>query len=95
MNTIAVHYDQAVSEALSLVEQSALVILRKHSNIQDFTMGMGTAFFTDRNGEMMEVRNYMRPVFLILEEWDRYLKLTGEFMIITSNGRKQQMGGNV
>ena len=88
MNTIGVHYEKAVSEALSLVEQKALAVLQKHSNVHEFTMGMGTAFFTDHNGDMMDVRSYMRPVFDILEEWDSYLKLTGEFMILSANGRK-------
>jgi hypothetical protein len=89
MNTIENHYNKAVSEALSLIEKKALVILQKHRNIHEFTMGMGAAFFTNHIGAVMEVRSYMRPVFNILNEWDEYLKLTGEFMTLTANGRKQ------
>lgn len=98
---IALYYHQSAQIALDLVEKRARAILRQHPNLDEFIMGMGIWFFTrkvgtkDEKGIVIEewMNNivheplaYMKPVADLIDEWDEYLKITGEPMRFTANG---------
>ena len=83
-------YTRARREALKHVEALARKILKQHPNLDEYVMAMGTAFFSDCYMETISVydRAYMRSLSKFLDEWDEYLKLTGEPMRFTADGKK-------
>lgn len=81
------HYRQARDIAMQLIEQRARRILVTHPNLDEFIMGMGSWFFTRKGGEIIvDPLGYMKPISDIIDEWDAYLKLTGEPMRFTAEG---------
>lgn len=80
------HYQAAYDTALELIEKRARVILRKHRNLTEFLSAMGAWFFIDKNGDTFTEFEYMKPVADIYDEWDEYLKLSGEPMRFTADG---------
>lgn len=83
---IQLHYQAATDVALELIEKRARVILRKHRNLTEFLSAMGAWFFIDKNGNTLTELEYMKPVADIYDEWDEYLKLSGEPMRFTADG---------
>lgn len=85
------HYNKAVSDALEIVESRAREILCKHSNLDEFIMGMGVWFFTGKDKEHFDDRDlaYLKPFAELFYEWDEYLKLTGKPMRFTAYGKKR------
>lgn len=82
-------YREARYLALVQVEEMARDILKKHPNLGEFIMGMGTWTFTFANGDTVyDEMKYMKKLSDFISEWDEYLKLTGEPMRFTANGRK-------
>jgi len=89
MKDIEFHFHKAESIALALLEQRARKILSRHTNLSEFVMCMGSAFFVNRHGEIIHLSDapkYCNPVIAILDEWDRYLHLTGTSMRFTATG---------
>lgn len=100
---IRYHYDIAVSLALKEVEKEARKILFEHSRYKEFIMAMGSCFFTTaEKGETVDLlrqvyRNggysyeltyrYFGQLQKIFDEWNPYLKLTGEPMRFTATGK--------
>jgi hypothetical protein len=81
-------YNEADELALEIVEDMARHILRKHLNMEEFVMGMGTAFFADENGGLLDgekpyTKRYMKKLFDFIDEWDEFFKLTGTPMRIS------------
>ena len=94
--TIAKHYQAAETVALKLIEQRARKILKEHPKLKEFVMCMGSAQFTLKNRDVFDSYStyddtyprYLNPVFDLIDEWDRYLKLTGTPMRFTADGPK-------
>jgi hypothetical protein len=92
-------YFDAGDKAAVFVEEQARAILRKHPSLHEFTMAMGTWFFTvkrskDRSllpGEhavLHDPPSYIKNSRLasFILKWDEYLKITGEPMRFTADG---------
>ena len=92
-NTVAKHYNKARQIALNLIVLRARRILKKHKNLKEFVMAMGSATFHDQKGDAVFNYTtgrgpiYMDPVYQLIEDWDDYLKLTGEPMRFCATGR--------
>lgn len=86
---------------LKLVEFKARTILRNNPKLHEFIMGMGGWIFTDKAGDTVEThterrnddytyryvcKDWAKPVAELIDEWDQYLKLTGNPMRFTLNG---------
>lgn len=85
---IAKHYNAAFNVAIELIEKRARAILRKHPNLSEFISAMGTWGFIpkDKDAWTRDDLKYMKPVADIYDEWDDYLKLSGEPMRFTAHG---------
>lgn len=83
-------YEQVCETATQVVEEQARKILREHPNLDEFVMGMGSWFFTDKEGNNLDEtdRAYLKPFAEIFYEWDEYLKISGEPMRFTASGKK-------
>lgn len=96
------HYNKAVEIALENVEKMARNILRRHKHIDYFVMAMGTYYFVDKNGNIVDThtevyRNggyshddakaYFKPLNDFIGRWNEYLKLTGNPMKLTAKGK--------
>lgn len=98
---LSYHYDKAVGLSLVIVENKARAILQQHSNLDEFIMCMGGWFFTskrkDTRGQAIIIDpyddihrcpKYMTGLRRFIDEWDDYLKITGESVRFTANGEK-------
>lgn len=93
---VADRYEQrAITQALLILEAKARKVLVTHPNLQHFTMAMGSAFFTKRNGDTFSVSHpdhktpgYAQAVIAFLDEFNERLHLTGEPMTFTATGPK-------
>lgn len=92
---IETHYMKASDAASELVEQEARRILRKHLNLHEFVMGMGSWFFTLKKGDSTDEHPFVydEPRYIaksklarFISKWDEYLKITGEPMRFTADG---------
>ena len=85
---VAEFYESACVAANGYVEELARKILAEHSTLDEFVMGMGIACFTDKKGDSLDLedRAYMKPLADFINEWDDFLKITGEPMRFTANG---------
>ena len=91
INIINAYLKKAASIGLNVIEKTARNILLKHTNLEWFVMAMGTAFFVDKQGNTYNTYNskeYMNPVWDILDEFDRILFLSGNPMKFTATGEK-------
>lgn len=86
------------------VERLARDILKKNNSLHEFVMGMGTWFFKDKNGEIIDPyetrmngsfeyytilsKKYFKPLADFIGEWNDILKITGEPMRFTATGEK-------
>lgn len=86
---------QASEAASAFVEQEARAILRGHSNLHEFIMGMGIWCFTlvkadgsDDHPTINDEPRYVSHSRLarFISKWDEYLKITGEPMRFTADG---------
>ena len=77
---------------LEEVEERARKILRENPGVEEFIMGMGTAFFAYKGGPVYpgsttcDDKKYMRPVLDLLEEFEE-LRITGYPMRFTATGK--------
>lgn len=86
-------YKDLQDDALAEVERQARAILRRTATLDEFVMGMGTAFFTLRSGKpstALENSDDHRIGVLrdFIGEWDEVLRLTGAPMRFTARGEK-------
>ncbi len=82
---------EAGKTALAEVERLARKILTKHANLDEFVMGMGTAFFTVKGSDEnlgLEDRKYFKPLRDLIFNFDDTLGLTGEPMRFTATDKK-------
>lgn len=80
-------YNQAREEALQEVIRIAKYVLKNNKKLGMFSTGMGIWCFTSKS-DGHPISDY-RPKNLedLFMEWDEYLKLTGERMEITADGK--------
>lgn len=90
---VELYYQKASDAASAFVESQARSILRKHSSLHEFVMGMGMWSFTTREGDSHLPGFYTTPKYInnsrlakFIHEWDAYLKITGEPMRFTADG---------
>ncbi len=97
------HYYKAYQLGINEVERLARRILREHPNLKEFVMAMGTYFFNDKNGNIVDTLTqkmnksyqyyyedtykYFQPLNSFIAEWDEYLKLTGHAMRFTKDSQ--------
>ena len=97
-------YSQMEKIASIEVERLARDILKKNKSLHEFVMGMGTWFFTYKNGETISPyetrmngsfeyytilsRRSFKPLADFMGEWNDILKLTGESMRFTATSKK-------
>jgi hypothetical protein len=75
--------DQAEELALAEVERRARQVMQKHPTAASFCMVMGSATFYDKHGEPIEEdRTFVRPFYDFVDEFNRFLYLTGNPMNI-------------
>lgn len=85
---------QADKLAIKEVERLARIVLVKNSTkTYDFTMAMGSFFFTKPDKDVMwdhqmEKLIGYKALRKFVEKWDDTLKLTGEPMTFTAKGKK-------
>ncbi len=94
---IAASYDQARALAITLLEHRARAVMRSHRNCAEFICCMGSAFFVVKRAGALDgeinvdpcdsyAPAYMGRVAELINEWDDYLKLTGEGFRFTADG---------
>lgn len=88
MQSVADHYDMAFDNALIVVEQLAREVLRERQDLSEFVMGMGEAFFTSKGDKTIGLEYVPEAEDLLgfLDDWDEYLKITGNPMRFTAGG---------
>jgi hypothetical protein len=92
-NTVAYHYNKANELAINKIKYMARTILFKHNNLDEFVMGMGGWFFTDKSSCIIHSSNsnicpkYMTGLRNFISKWDTELKLTGTLMRFTAKGK--------
>lgn len=92
-------YVKASDNASVFVEEQARAILKKHPNLHEFVMAMGSWFFTTKRSKdrtllpgehavLHDEPSYIKNSRLasFIAEWDEYLKITGEPMRFTADG---------
>ena len=83
------HYFKARDIALELIEKKARNILKKHNELKEFVMSMGTYFFTNIKGNSLIDPEFDSGLKQFINRWDKELKLTNEPMRFTATGRKK------
>jgi len=84
------HFDKASELAIELVESEARKILRSHTNLNEFIMGMGSAFFTDKNGNIDNWKyKYLQEFSDFVDDLDEKFKVSGCLMRFTVNSKAQ------
>jgi hypothetical protein len=84
--------EQKILEAseicLAEIERRARKILATHPNLDEFLMGMGTVFFSTKDGQNISLydRAYMKSLDDFINDWDHDLHITGEPMRFTATG---------
>ena len=83
---ISYHYELACTLSIVKVEELARKILRGHKNLDEFIIAKGGWMYTDKNGNDIDDKPYMRELSEFIDEWDNYLKITGNPMRFTADG---------
>lgn len=83
-------YNQCGDMALDEIIKMAREIMIKHPKAKEFIMGNGTCLFVDENDNRInegdEIYKFFKDLYEFIDEWDDYLKLTGEPMRFTADG---------
>ncbi len=91
MSIIERHYNAARREAVRKMIRLARKFLLSHPDYDEFVCCMGSCFFThirtERNDRLDEIRRGARNLTNLMNQWDDYLKLTGEGVRFTARGR--------
>jgi len=86
--------ERANDLAVQLVESEARKMLRGHSNLDEFIMAMGSAFFTVKGGDIARDsicpydRQYMKSFDEMLDDLNEQFKICGFPMRFTAYGEK-------
>lgn len=97
LGTVADYYEKAEKTASEVVEKMARQILREHTELDKFVMGMVIYFFVDKNGNNIDtfdsivsddLEKAFEPLNTFIGKWDSFLKITGEAMNFTADGIK-------
>lgn len=91
VNHIKGKIDELHSIALTVIHNEARAILRKHPNLNEFIMGMGSAFFTTKDGNDLDLedRKYFKSIEDLFIEFDTMgINVKGNPMRFTANGPK-------
>lgn len=89
LGTVTDCYEKAEKTASEVVEKMARKILQEHNELNEFVMGMGTYFFTLKDGDNLDESSHiLKPLDDFIGEWDSRLKITGEAMRFTVDGTK-------
>lgn len=80
--------DQAREKAVSLIESEARKIMKKYSMPTEFIMAMGSTFFLDKHGKVMEhwEYKYLEKFNEMVNDLDYDLHITGTPMRFTATG---------
>jgi len=84
MERIELYYSGASSVAMEEIERIAREIIADESNdLSGYCQGMGTWFFGDEDGNLFDSNDVdlypeLEEIDTIMQEWDVYLRLTGE-----------------
>ncbi len=89
------HLNIADKLAVKYVEKIAREILINNPNLKEFTMAMGSFFFSDKDGiihsyqdeKLEKIKGYKKLDDFICK-WDDLLKITGTPMTFTTKGKK-------
>lgn len=86
-------YSELEKESMRIVECEARKILRDHNNLDEFIMGMGVWFFTEKRvgQDSVILNNHYKYILSsalaeFIFEWDQHLKITGEAIRFTAYG---------
>lgn len=87
------HYNTAVKLAMEEVERLARLAMSQDPVLEEFIMGMGTFGFAERLYPKQTIYHddpkkhpAIKPLWDFIEEWDRYMCLTGNAMRFTATG---------
>jgi hypothetical protein len=83
-------YDRAIDLASEIVEKMARKILRKDKSLHFFCMSMGLAIFVTKDDKNLglDEKKAFKELNAFVDDWDEYLKVTGEPMAFTADGPK-------
>lgn len=88
MSKIQKKYDKAVEAALLELFTEVEKVFKKKSYSR-FVMAMGAFFFVDKNDNILNTdKKSMKKVSALIYEWDQYLYLTGNAIMIDRNLKK-------
>lgn len=81
-------HNQAFNLAIKLVELEARKILSKHKSLNEFIMCMGSAFFTDKQGNPINSWDYKYTLTFInfVDDLNNTFKIMGYPMRFTAEG---------
>jgi len=79
MENILKHYNMAREIAVQKVQTEARKELKSDLLLDEFIMGMGTYFFTNKDGDNLSEYK-CEGVDSVIMEWDSILKIKGEPM---------------
>ena len=88
---VLLQYQSARRTALHYIERMARAMLRKHKDLGEFVMGMGTWTFNYKDRSKGRIAWNVKHIdnsklAKFIEEWDDALKLTGTPMRFTADG---------
>lgn len=79
-------HSQASAIASAEVIRLARKILKANSDLEEFIMGMGTWFFSNKDGDNVSTGPEFKELDDFISEWDETIRITGEPMRFTANG---------
>jgi hypothetical protein len=81
-------YESASLLALKLIESEARKLLRNHNSLNEFVMAMGSTFFIDKHGEVVDNWRfkYIEQFTDLINDLDDRFHITGTPMRFTANG---------
>ena len=73
------YFDSASDLAIKLIKSEAEILLRKHSNLKEFVMSMGSSFFIDKNDKIIDnwEFKYIESFNDMINELDEKFHCTG------------------
>ena len=86
-NQVKYFYECAEKAGMDFIQKEALKILRAHPRLIEFEMAMGSATFTTKYREFLNVMDEDHPKYMdnlsnFLDDWDDVYHFTGEEMVV-------------
>lgn len=87
-------YEELYNSGIEYIIEEARKILRKHKNLDEFIMGMGTWFFTYKDGSIVYDVKYINESRLVkfVNEYDDSMKFTGTSIRFSANSKIRKAG---